>query len=449
MSIRETIKYMKILLQLVVAFLPVLINPPSADDRPAILHHVPLDMVLISARRTEQPGFMGIPYSDEPLPKTTPDYPEVPAWSYGVPNPNAWKIDKLCDSASQFVHDRQYDKAETALKQAILLNELVFNSGMYRYLNYELAAVFKQENRYPEAETAYATMSKRLGLWDSPQFRELLAQFLKISCTSFEMSARFCQNMTAVHAAYEEVKEEINAHPLLDGVVIGAVAATVAIAGKGKFSGLFPRAEALLGDTTAVGKTALVDGTTSLSETVSRAENASGLISKEVSSFAEARPESLELQEMYKIDQGVRMAPIDFDKMKAVDRIHQKRLAELLQGGKLSSGDDYYHAAMIMQHGATAEDTALAHILAINGALKGNVKARWLSAASMDRLLMRLQQPQIFGTQFTKAQGVWTMEPIKPNLIPDSIRKDFGVPTVAENEQRMLKMDEEISGPKK
>ncbi len=260
-------------------------------------------------------------------------------------------------------------------------------------------------------------------------------------------------SMTSVtdlaHTAYTEMKEEINAHPFLDGVVTGAVAVTVAIACRGKLSGLFPRAEALLGDTAALGETASLGGTNSLSETATLTGTAPGSISKETSSIEEVSPESLELHEMYKIDQGVRMAPIDFDKMQAVDTVHQKRLPELLQGGKLSSSDDYYHAAMIMQHGATAEDTALAHVLAINGALKGNVQARWLSAASLDRLLMRLQQPQIFGTQFTKAQGSWTMEPIKPNLITDSIRKDFGVPTVAENEKRMLKMDEEISGPKK
>jgi hypothetical protein len=251
------------------------------------------------------------------------------------------------------------------------------------------------------------------------------------------------------HTAYEEVKEEINAHPFLDGVVAGAVAVSVAIACRGKLSGLFPRAEALLGDTAAFTKTASLDGAASLYETASLTGTASGSILKEISSVAKVSPESLELQEMYKIDQGVRMSPIDFDKMRAVDSVHQQRLTRLLHDGKLSSGDDYYHAAMIMQHGETAEDTALAHILAINGALKGNLKARWLSAASLDRLLMRLQQPQIFGTQFTRAQGPWTMEPIKPNLIPDSIRRDFGVPSVAENENRMLRMDEEINGPKK
>jgi hypothetical protein len=253
----------------------------------------------------------------------------------------------------------------------------------------------------------------------------------------------------AAHTAYEEVKEELDAHPFLDGVVTGAVAVTVAIACRGKLSALFPRAEALLGETASLGKTVSLDGTASLYETASQTGNASGAILKEVSSVAQISPESLELQEMYKLDQGVRVAPIDFDRMRAVDTVHQQRLRELLHDGKLLSGDDYYHAAMIMQHGETGEDTALAHILAMNGALKGNVKARWLSAASFDRLLMRLKQPQIFGTQFTRYRGPWTMEPIKPNLIPDSIRKDFGVPTVAENEKRMLNMDEEISGPRK
>jgi len=120
---------------------------------------------------------MGIPYSDEPVMKAMPRYPEVPAWSEGVSNPNAWEIDKLCDFASQYMRERQYEKAETALRQAILLNEKVYNAGMYRYMCDELAKFFKNENQYSEQEKTYKTMSKTLGLWDSPQFRNRIAMF--------------------------------------------------------------------------------------------------------------------------------------------------------------------------------------------------------------------------------------------------------------------------------
>ena len=243
-------------------------------------------------------------------------------------------------------------------------------------------------------------------------------------------------------AAFELVKEEVQAHPILEGFVLGA-AVTAAIACRGKLTSLFPRAEALLGETTSLGEKA------SFKETAPLAIHGANATAEGVSVVAQVSPESLELQEMYKLDQAVRMPPIDFEKMKAVDTVHQKRLAELLHNGKTFSGDDYYHAAMIMQHGISPEDTALAHVLAMNGAFKGNLQAKWLSAASFDRLLWRLQQPQMFGTQFIKAQGPWTMEPMKLELIPDFVRKDFGVPTAIENEKRMLKMDEEITGPKK
>jgi hypothetical protein len=73
-----------------------------------------------------------------------------------------------------------------------------------------------------------------------------------------------------------------------------------------------------------------------------------------------------------------------------------------------------------------------AHVLAVTALGKGNAGARWLAAASLDRYLHRLGQPQIFGTQFTnkdvtKMDG-WTMEPYNRQLLAPSLLEANCVP---------------------
>jgi hypothetical protein len=52
---------------------------------------------------------------------------------------------------------------------------------------------------------------------------------------------------------------------------------------------------------------------------------------------------------------------------------------------------------------------------------RGDVDARWLAAATLDRFLQRLGQPQVLGTQFSSKmenrQQTWTMEPYNRTLI--------------------------------
>jgi len=67
---------------------------------------------------------------------------------------------------------------------------------------------------------------------------------------------------------------------------------------------------------------------------------------------------------------------------------------------------------MVYQHGKGADDILLANALAVTAIGKGNLGARWLAAASLDRLVDRLKQPQVFGTQFQRnGDAPWTMEP--------------------------------------
>jgi len=72
----------------------------------------------------------------------------------------------------------------------------------------------------------------------------------------------------------------------------------------------------------------------------------------------------------------------------------------LITNGELTTGEDLAEAAQIFQHGESAADYLLAHVLATDAATKGNDQAKWLAAATLDRYLQLIGQPQIFGTQY-------------------------------------------------
>jgi len=85
----------------------------------------------------------------------------------------------------------------------------------------------------------------------------------------------------------------------------------------------------------------------------------------------------------------------------AHDRDRREQALSLLRSGQLRTGQDYYQAAMILQHGTTPQDYDLAHALATLAATLApeDSQARWLAAASTDRWLLSRQPQQWYGTQ--------------------------------------------------
>ena len=86
--------------------------------------------------------------------------------------------------------------------------------------------------------------------------------------------------------------------------------------------------------------------------------------------------------------------------MGAQDEQRRGAVAELLKQGKLHTGEDFEHAAFIFQHGGTPDDYLLAHTLAMVAVARGRSTAIWIAAATLDRYLQNIKQPQIYGTQF-------------------------------------------------
>jgi hypothetical protein len=142
---------------------------------------------------------------------------------------------------------------------------------------------------------------------------------------------------------------------------------------------------------------------------------------------------SAELNAMAEADQAERRSggvPAHHERAR-LDRVHQ-----IVRTNQLATPDDYYHAAMVLQHSRESRDHLLAHTLATAAAFRGHQKARWLSATALDRFLEWNGHKQFFGTQYTRNdQGALQPGPFDEHL-SESLRRDFAVPPLEEMQQR-------------
>ncbi|MDQ6669422.1 MAG: hypothetical protein M3069_01430 [Chloroflexota bacterium] len=116
----------------------------------------------------------------------------------------------------------------------------------------------------------------------------------------------------------------------------------------------------------------------------------------------------------------------------------RRRVKHLLKDGLLEAPQDYYHAAMVLQHSLVVADYWQAHQLALRAVELGYTQARWLAAATLDRWLMRQGKPQKYGTQYTmvgarwkvwawgKRFRLWDVDP----ATTDAERAEWGVPAL-------------------
>jgi hypothetical protein len=152
-----------------------------------------------------------------------------------------------------------------------------------------------------------------------------------------------------------------------------------------------------------------------------------------------------ELARIFKDDQGDRSnhtENADWAAISARDAVRQDRVHQILAEGGAKSAEDYFRAAMVFQHGDTDEEIAKAHELSLK-AIELDAEhrsARWLAAASKDRLLMRQGKPQLYGTQFKKVDGKWILYEVDPS-VTDEERAKWSCPPLAEARKRVEKMN--------
>ena len=152
------------------------------------------------------------------------------------------------------------------------------------------------------------------------------------------------------------------------------------------------------------------------------------------------------LTAMFDADQAARQpgVAIDWAKLSLEDEKHRAGVAAMLKAGSVRTGLDYWHAAFIFQHGDGPRDYLLAHTLAVTSVAQGYAKAGWIAAATLDRYLGTIGQPQIYGTQYLSKPGnETTQEPYDRTLLTDQQRQAVKVPTLAEQGERLKAMEAE------
>ena len=154
-----------------------------------------------------------------------------------------------------------------------------------------------------------------------------------------------------------------------------------------------------------------------------------------------------QLREIMYADQADRQSQPSLDQWKDIakrDAARRSKVQVELAAGRVHTSADFYNAALVMQHGDTFEEIRMAHALATIAASLDPLdrSARWLKAASWDRLLLRQKKPQWYGTQYVSdASGKWALSQIDETAVTDADRVELAVPTLAEAKKRVEVMN--------
>lgn len=134
--------------------------------------------------------------------------------------------------------------------------------------------------------------------------------------------------------------------------------------------------------------------------------------------------------------------------------VRKETLRAMLAAGQVKTGEDFKEAAFVFQHGNSPEDCLFAHVLSLEALARGDGSAKFIAAATLDRYLQLVKQPQIFGTQYpldpnlahpghaaadgrAPFRGGRTLQPYNENFLPDLMRLDFCVPVLAQQKQNV------------
>ena len=163
------------------------------------------------------------------------------------------------------------------------------------------------------------------------------------------------------------------------------------------------------------------------------------------------------LRELFVADQADRNDHPAYDtaeywQLRERDAWRRQRVNELIVQGLLTAPDDYFHAALIFQHGETLQDIWQAHELAQKAAAMVATRAmsykdsRWLAAATLDRWLMYQGKPQKYGTQFVPDGKRWRLWDIDPSTT-DAERAANHVPSLQEQLKQAERYTQELGQP--
>jgi hypothetical protein len=98
-------------------------------------------------------------------------------------------------------------------------------------------------------------------------------------------------------------------------------------------------------------------------------------------------------------EQADKLPSFDWEKEGPKPDEARREQARTLLAQSALTGEDYFYAAYLFQHGESANDNLFAHILGTQAIALGYTRAKWISTAALDRYLQKIGQKQVFGTQ--------------------------------------------------
>jgi hypothetical protein len=111
------------------------------------------------------------------------------------------------------------------------------------------------------------------------------------------------------------------------------------------------------------------------------------------------------------------------------------------------SASDLFRAALIMQHGSSPEDFALAHELAskLLAMDPQDSRSKQLFAVTKDRNLLSLGRKQLYATQYVVENNVLRLSPVEDDATVDEARSALGLIPLAEWRRRLAEMFPNLS----
>lgn len=142
----------------------------------------------------------------------------------------------------------------------------------------------------------------------------------------------------------------------------------------------------------------------------------------------------IEIKNEDQADRKMDRDSIDWSIVSARDAARRSEARQLLADGKIHTSAEYVAAALVFQHGEGSDDIRLAHAMAtiafnLDPLNKGAIG---LLGVTWDRLLMRLNRPQWYATQFVKDGDKWILYEVDESAATDEDRKRFGGRTLSE-----------------
>jgi len=156
---------------------------------------------------------------------------------------------------------------------------------------------------------------------------------------------------------------------------------------------------------------------------------------------------SKQLQDLFTADQkdrsdGALWEDANFrNEVSKRDKVRKEEVSKYIKNDQLQTAEDYYFSAMIFQHGDSVADFKQAHQLAKTSMNMGYESAKWLYAASLDRLLLHQGRKQRYGTQYRKENnGKWFLPPVD-EIISDDERKKYNVLILSDMTKKIKKLN--------